>query len=62
MVNTGIKDLPFSLSCVGDLFPKKIFEIFNDMKWDMLGIVDDILVAGFQGDGLDHDQALEPVL
>ena len=55
------KCLPFGLSCAGDLFQAKIDDIFSDMHDSTQGIVDDILVIGFDDDGSDHDAALDVV-
>ena len=42
---------------VGDMFQCKIDKIFNDMP-DVFGIADDILVIGYDKDGVDHDKAV----
>ena len=39
------------------MFQWKIDEIFNDIL-NVLGIVDDILVIGYDKDGTDHDRAV----
>ena len=36
------------------MFERKIDEIFKDMP-NVFGIVDDILVAGYEADGRNHD-------
>ena len=43
------------------MFQKKIDEFFNDIP-NVFGIADDILIAGFNADGRDHDVRLEQVL
>ena len=45
----------------GDVFQKKIDELFNDIP-EIFGITDDILIAGFDAVGRDHDTWLEQVL
>ena len=45
----------------GDMFQRKIDEIFNDMP-NVFGITDDILVVGYEDDGRDHDEAVQKVL
>ena len=51
------KCLPFRAAPAGDMFQCKIDEIFNDMP-NIFGIVDDILVTGYNKDGTDHDEAV----
>ena len=46
---------------VGDTFQHKIDEIFSDMP-NVFGIVDYILVIGYDKDGADHDTAVHKVL
>ena len=46
---------------MGDMFQCKIDEIFSDMP-NLFGIVDDILVIGYDEDGADHDVAVHKVL
>ena len=55
------KCLPFGAVPVGDMFQCKIDEIFNDMP-NIFGIVDDILVIGYNEDGTDHDTTVHKVL
>ena len=43
------------------MFQCKIDEIFSDMP-NVFGIVDDILVIGYDEDGVDHDVAVHKVL
>ena len=51
------KRLPFGAAPAGDLFHQKIDEIFNNMP-NVFGIADDILVAGYNTDGKDHDDTV----
>ena len=55
------KCLPFRAALAGDTFQHKIDEIFSDMP-NTLGIKDDILVIGYDEDGVDHDAAVHKVL
>ena len=43
------------------MFQRKIDEILKDMP-NVFGIVDDILVAGYEADGKDHDETVWRVL
>ena len=43
------------------MFQHKIDEIFNDMP-NVFGIMDDILVIGYNEDGADHDGTVHKVL
>ena len=40
------------------MFSKKIDELFSDIS-TVFGISDDILIAGFDEQGKDHDETLE---
>ena len=55
------KWLPFRAVPAGDMFQCKIDEIFNNMP-NVFGIADDILVIGYNKDGVDHDKAIHKVL
>ena len=55
------KHLPFGAAPVGDMFQHKIDEIFSDVP-NMFGITDNILVIGYNEDGVDHDAAVHKVL
>ena len=55
------KRLPFRAEPAGAMFQCKIDEIFSDMP-NVLGIVDDILVIGYDKNGADHDTAVHKVL
>ena len=55
------KWLPFGAVPVGDMFQHKIDEIFSDMP-NVFGIVDDILVIGYDDDGTDYDTMVHNVL
>ena len=46
---------------MGDMFRCKIDEIFSDMP-NIFGIVDDMLVIGYDKDGADHDATVHKVL
>ena len=43
------------------MFQRKIDEIFKDMP-NVFSIADDILVAGYEADGKDHDKTVWRVL
>ena len=45
---------PFGVALAGDMFQKKIDELFNDIP-NVFGINDDIVIAGFNASGTDHD-------
>ena len=45
----------------GDMFQRKINEIFNDIP-NIFGMADDILVIGYDKDGAHHDKAVYNVL
>ena len=55
------KHLPFGAVPVGNMFQHKIDEIFSEMP-NVFGIVDDILVIGYDKDGGDHDAVVHKVL
>ena len=55
------KHLPFGAVPAADMFQCKIDEIFNDRP-NAFGIMDDILVTGYNKDGTDHDTAVHKVL
>ena len=55
------KHLPFKAAPVCDMFQHKIDEIFSDMQ-NVFGIMDDILVIGYNENGADHDAAVHKVL
>ena len=57
----GVLRLLFGSAPTGDMFQKKIDELFNDIP-NGFGIGDDILIAGFDTDGRNHDIRLEQVL
>ena len=46
---------------VGNMFQCKIDEIFSDMP-NVFGIVDNILVIGYNNNGADHDAVVHKVL
>ena len=45
----------------GDMFQRKIDEVFKDLP-NVFSIVDDILLVGSEADGKDHDDTLHGVL
>ena len=51
------KHLPFRAAPAGDMFQRKIDEIFNDVP-NVFGIEDNILVKGYEKDGVDHEVAV----
>ena len=51
------RDLPFGAALAGDMFQRKIDEIFKDLP-NVFGIADDILAVGYDDDGKDHDDTL----
>ena len=55
------KCLPFGAVPAGNMFQRKIDEIFNYMP-NVFGISDDILVAGYDDDDRDHDKTVQKVL
>ena len=54
------KRLPFGAAPVGDMFQRKMDEIFKDLP-NVFGIAGDILVKGYNADGKDHDDTLQTV-
>ena len=55
------KQLPFGAAPSGNMFQWKIDGICNDML-NVFGIVDDILVVGYEDNGRDHDETVWKVL
>ena len=55
------KHLPFGAAPVVDMFQCKIDEIFSDMP-NVFGIIDDILVIGYDEDGVHYDVAVHKEL
>ena len=53
--------LSFGVDPVGDMFQKKIDELFSDMS-NVFNIADDILIAGFNEQDKDQDETLDKVL
>ena len=51
------KRLPFGAVPAGDVFQRKIDEIFKDLP-NVFGSADDILVVGYDVDGKDHENTL----
>ena len=55
------KCLLFGAALAGNMFQHKIDKIFNDMP-NVFGIADDILVIGYDKNGVDHDKVVYSVL
>ena len=55
------KCLPFEAAQPGNMFQRKIDEIFNDIP-NVFGIADNILVIQYNKDGADHNKAVYNVL
>ena len=55
------KQLPFAAAPVGDMFQCIRDEIFSDVP-NVFGIMDDILVIGYDKHGTDHDAVVHKVL
>ena len=55
------KCLPFGAALVGNMFQRKINKIVNDIS-NVFGIADNILVIGYNKDGVDHDESVYSVL
>ena len=53
--------LPFRPATVGDMFPQNIDEIFKEFS-KVFGIVDDIIIVGYDANNRDHDKALKRVM
>ena len=51
----------FGVAPVGDMFQKKIDELFSGMP-KVLSIVDDILIVGFDELGSDHNVSFDKML
>ena len=52
---------PYGPALAGNMFQRKTDEIFNDMP-NVLAIADDILVAGYEADGIGHNETVQRVL
>ena len=61
MGGTRINGLPFGAALAGDMFQRKIDEIFKDLP-NVFSIADNILVAGYKTDCKDHDETVQRVL
>ena len=55
------KCLPFGAALVGNMFQHKMHKIFSDMP-NVFGVTYDILVIGYDKDGMDYDTAVDKVL
>ena len=53
--------VPFRTALVRDIFQKKIDELFSNMS-NVIGITDDILIAGFDEWGRDYRKMVGKVL
>ena len=53
--------LPFGSVLAGDMFQRKIDELFSSIP-KVLGIADDILIVDFDEQGKDNNELLEKVL
>ena len=53
--------LPFGINCSGDLFQQKMDDVLEGLE-NVFNTADDIIVAGYQPDGSDHDQAVEDLM
>ena len=49
------------VASAGDIFQRKIDEIFNDMP-NVFGIADDIVVVWYEDDDRDHNETVQNVL
>ena len=54
----GYIRMPFGATPGGDMFQRRIDELFNDIPY-VFGIADDFLIARFDADGRNHDVSLE---
>ena len=52
-----VKWLLFGAALAGDMFQRKINEIYKDLP-NVFGIADDILVVGYEPDSKDHDETV----
>ena len=52
---------PFGAALAGDMFQMKTEELFSGMP-NVVRTADDNLIAGFDEQGMDHDDTLEKVL
>ena len=51
------KRLLFGAATAGDIFQRKIDKMFKNLP-NVFHIADDILVVGYDSDGMDHDNTL----
>ena len=51
----------FGAAPLGDMFQRKIDEIFKDLP-NVFSIADDIWFVGYEADGKDHDEMLQEYL
>ena len=51
------KWLQFGVALAGDMFQRKIDEIFKNIP-NVFGVVDDILGGGYEADGKDHGETV----
>ena len=53
--------LPFRIAPAGEIFQRKIYEIFKGQP-NIFGIADDILFVGYGADSRDNDRTLRQVI
>ena len=53
--------LPLEVVPAGDLFQRKFDEIFEDLK-NVFGMVDEILIIGYDAYSSDHDRTLWQIM
>ena len=51
------KWLPFGAALAGDMFQRKIDDIFKDHP-NVYGTTEDVVVAGYEADGKDHEETV----
>ena len=61
LADTDKRDPHLEAVPAGDMFQRKIDEIFKDLP-NVFGIAEDILVVGYDIDGKEHDDVLWRVL
>ena len=61
MAGTDTFNCHFGVASAGDKLQRKIDEIFQGFS-NVFGIADDIVIAGFDDLGRDHNATLEKVL
>ena len=61
MWQVQVHKIPFRVTLVSDMLQRKIDEMFHGLP-NIFGIADDILIAGFDDPGRDHDERVDKVL